>query len=182
MSIFDHLRSYLEQKHHHPDEHPCILIENLTINVGEEKPHPNPVRGIIFFLTSNKISFMALSFTGNNQLAIGTLGLQDVVTGLPVTPTSPFSGISVTSDTPAVATAIVDASNNIDATSVSAGAFNLTIVFTAVYNNSLGVSTTATITVLAPGTVAQATADQVAGTITWGTPTAIVTPAPTPTA
>jgi hypothetical protein len=177
MGFLEHIRSYLEQKHHHPDEHPCILIENLTINVGEEKPHPNSVRGVIFFLTLNKISFMALSFTGNNQLAIGTLGLQDVVTGLPVTPTSPFSGISVTSDTPAVATATVDASNNIDATSVSAGAFNLTVVFTAVYNNSLGVSTTATITVLAPGTVAQATADQVAGTITWGTPTVIPTPA-----
>lgn len=142
--------------------------------------HPHHVRGILFFLTSNKISFMALSFSGNNQLAIGTLGLQDVVTGLPVTPTSPFSGISVTSDTPAVATALVDASGNIDATSVSAGAFNLTIVFTANYNNSLGVAQTGTITVIAPGTVAQATADQVVGTITWGTPTAIVTPAPAP--
>ena len=151
-------------------------IERLT----REKHHPHPVRGIIFFLTSNKISFMALSFSGANLLAIGTLGLQDIVTGLPVTPTSPFSGISVTSDTPTVATALIDASGNVDATSVAPGAFNLTVVFTAVYNNSLGVSTTATITVVAPGTVAQATADQVAGTITWGTPTVIATPAPTP--
>lgn len=140
--------------------------------------HPHPVRGIIFFLTSNKISFMALSFGGNNLLAIGTLGLQDVVTGLPVTPTAPFSNISVTSDTPAVATALIDAAGNVDATSVSPGTFNLTIVFTAVYNNSLGVSTTSVITLVAPGTVAQATADQVAGTITWGTPTVISTSTP----
>jgi len=140
--------------------------------------HPHPVRGVVFFITSNKISFMALSFSGNNLLAIGTLGLQDVVTGLPVTPTSPFSDISVTSDTPAVATAVVDAAGNIDATSVSAGTFNLTIVFTAVYYNSLGVSTTSVITVVAPGTVAQASADQVVGTITWGTPTVISTSTP----
>lgn len=138
--------------------------------------HPHPVRGVIFFITSNKISFMALPFSGNNLLAIGSLGLQDVVTGLPVTPTSPFSDISVTSDTPGVATSVVDAAGNIDATSVSAGAFNLTVVFTAVYNNSLGAPTTSVITVLVPGTVAQASADQVIGTITWSTPTVIPTP------
>src|ERR1700739_3234434 len=171
MSIFGH--------HKDEEKQPSLFIENLNIFLGEETHHhPHPVRGVVIFLTSNKISFMALSFSGNNQLAIGTLGLQDVVTGLPVTPTNPFSSISVVSAPPAVATAVVNAAGNIDATSVAAGSFNLTIVFTAVYNNSLGASTTSVITVVAPGTVAQASADQVVGTITWGTPTVISTSTP----
>jgi hypothetical protein len=61
MGIFEHIRGYLDEKRHHPDEHPCILIENLTINVGEEKPHPlRPKLAFNIYVNNKNFNSMAI--------------------------------------------------------------------------------------------------------------------------
>ena len=133
MGILEHIRSYLEQKHHHPDEHPYILIENLTINVGEEKPQPlRPKLAFNIFSNNKNFNFMAL-ITGpltltstapvtlnmtvvdannNNALIAGTLS------GLAYVPADPTQDIAVVD--PTVATEVdVHAVTNTGGTTVT---------------------------------------------------------------
>ena len=58
-SIFEQFKGWIEHKRHHPDEHPCILIENLTINVGEEKPHQiRPKLAFLIYVNNKNLNSM----------------------------------------------------------------------------------------------------------------------------
>lgn len=109
---------------------------------------------------------MALTL-GATQKAQGTLGLTDTVTNLPVTGT--FAAVTAVPDS-AFFTAVVNPDNSITVAGASAGAGNLAVSASVTYTDSTGAVQTVTKTVSIPVTVAQATADSVALTVTFGTP------------
>lgn len=105
-----------------------------------------------------------------NQFSIGTLSLLDTVTNVPVDGAT-FTDVSVASDNPAVASAVLNADGTVTVTGVSAGAANVTTTATANFTNSLGVASTSSVSVVIPVTVdAVVVADAVQLVVTFGAP------------
>lgn len=153
----------------HRHEDVIIHIDKIVINLGEECNRADEVRLILTtFVNKNKYSIMALTLNAG-QSAAGTLGLQDTVTGLPVTST--FTGTTASPDNAAVFTSVVNPDGSITATAVAPGTANLLVATTGAYTDSNGTPQTQSLTLSVPVTVAQATADSVALTLTFGTPT-----------
>lgn len=131
--------------------------------------HAHKVELVLTTLINNfKIKVMSVELAAN-QKVLGALGLQDSVTGNPVTAT--FSNVQATSDTPAAFTASVDANNNIIVTGVAAGAGKVNISATASFTNSLNQPATANLSLSVDVTIdAVVVADNVVLVITWGAP------------
>ena len=147
-------------------------VINITVNNYEcchEKKHP--VRLILTTNINNSIySIMSLSLA-SNQKSLGTLGLQDTVTGASVT--ASFTNVAPTSDNTSIYTATVDGSGNVVVSGVTPGTGTLTVTATAAYTDSTGAAQSAPLTVTVGITVTKViTADSVALTISFGTPTA----------
>lgn len=118
--------------------------------------------------TNQKIMSTTLA---SNQAIIGVLSLVDQVTGAPVTGT--FSGTTAISDTPSVATTVVNPDGTITVSGVSAGSANIAISTTAAYTDSTGASQNAPLTLAVSVSVTQVvTADAVSLVVTFGPPQA----------
>lgn len=161
--------SFLGSTHHHKHESEVI---NITINNYEccpEKSHP--VRLILKqIINQSTYQIMALSLA-SNQKSLGTLGLQDTVTGAAVT--SSFTNVAPTSDNTSVYTAATDADGNVIVSGVTPGTGTLVVTAVAAYTDSTGAAQSAPLTVSVGITVTQVVvADQVALTISFGNPTA----------
>ena len=161
--------------HHESTELEIIKIQAETIDrLTREHCEPHKVSLVLNLYQSHSKSIfriMALSLA-SNQLVIGTLGLVDQTNPATVV-TGTFTGTTATSDTPAAFTALVDASGNVDVTGVAAGTGNLSVTTTAAYTDSTGTAQSVSLTTSVPVTVtAVVTADQVALTVTFGSPTA----------
>lgn len=139
------------------------IVERLL----PKEPTAHKVRiSLITFINKSKFSIMALNLTGT-QSAQGLLGLTDTVTNVPVIAT--FSSVTATLDS-AFATATVSSDNSITVTAVSPGTGTLTVAASVSYTDSTGAAQTQPLSTTVPVTVAQATADSVALTVTFGTP------------
>lgn len=143
------------------------IVDRLT----REKHTPNRVHLTLNIKSPNQIlQIMALSIA-SNQKVLGTLALVDAVTNGAVT--GSFSAVSATSDTAAAFTASVDADNDVVVTGIAAGSGVLTVVATAAFTDSTGVSQTQSLSVGIPVTItAVVTADQVNLVVNFGNPTA----------
>ena len=146
------------------------LIQELENLIKLERNHYRLVLTTTHLLNKSKFQIMSLSLVSNQKVA-GTLGLIDSVTNNPVTAT--FANVTATSDTPAAFTASVDSSNNIDVVGVAAGTGILTVSALTAYTDSTGAAQSVTLTTTVDVTItAVITADGVALTVTFGTPTA----------
>lgn len=145
----------------------AVLLKELYDCQHPIKAHP--VGLILTFNKNQKNKTMAVTLNPN-QSVIGNLSLVDTVTNLPVVAT--FTNETATSDTPGVATAVVNADGTITAAAVAPGTANISGGATAAYTDSNGVAQTAALTFTAVAvTVAQPTADSVGLVLTFGTPT-----------
>lgn len=144
--------------------------ERLLKIIDKLLPHehkPNKVRlALITFISKSKFEIMALNLTGT-QSAQGLLGLTDTVTNVPVTAT--FDSVTATLDS-AFATATVNGDNSITVTAVSPGTGTLTVAANVSYTDSTGAAQVQPLSTTVPVTVAQASADSVALTVTFGNP------------
>lgn len=147
-----------------------IVFNEVTNNYFSDSPHR--VHLVLNLNTQNKsiLQIMALSLAAN-QKVLGTPGLVDQVTNLPVT--GSFAGTVAASDNPAAFTASVNAGGDIEVVGVAAGAGNVGVTTNATYTDSLGASQTKSLSVTVAVTItAVVTADQVNLVVTFGTPTA----------
>lgn len=145
--------------------------ENKLLHIVErllpKEPVVHKVRLLLItFINKSKFEIMALNLTGT-QSAQGLLGLTDTVTNVPVTAT--FDSVTATLDG-GFATSTVNADNSITVTAVSPGTGTLTVGANVSYTDSTGAAQTQPLSTTVPVTVAQATADSVALTVTFGTP------------
>jgi hypothetical protein len=144
----------------------AVLLKELYDCQHPIKSHP--VALILTFI-NQKNKTMAVTLNPN-QSVIGALSLIDTVTGNPVVAT--ISGATATSDTPGVATAVVNADGTITVAAVAPGTANISGGATAAYTDSNGNAQTAALTFTAVAvSVAQPAADSVGLVLTFGTPT-----------
>src|ERR1700749_1881469 len=136
---------------------------------------------ILETIVNNNFKTQIMGLTLNSgQQAVGTLGLQDTVTGNAVQ--AQFTGVTATPDNAAVYTATVNADGSISVAAVAPGSGTLSFSASVTYTDSNGQAQTATLTGTVAVSVAQAAADSVALVISFSAPTAIVTTPATPTA
>lgn len=142
------------------------LLLHIVHELVQKQPHSNRVR-LILTQSINNSNYQIMSLTlASNQQSVGTLGLQDTVTGQPVT--ASFSNVQATPSSPNF-TADIDASNNITVKGVSEGSGFLTVNALVAYTDSTGQAQNQTLSVnIDISIVAVVSADGVALVVNFG--------------